>query len=231
MKTIKVGRSQENDIVLQNDPYASRTHCEFFIDGYGRCVLQDLNSTNGTFVNGQRVNVQTVLHHGDKVTVGNTIIPWETYFPQSNPTIVKPAASQSYVTPEKPKDAYEPSHKTQSGPYAVLTLLSGLAAIGIIIYIIVNYFTSFGYQVLSAFDASTFKGFVVYLHGWFGIGGQWFPIIVAIVLGFVTDLFGSLGDSDDNQARSTGLVLGNIAVTVGFILLALAIFAEKIVSM
>lgn len=228
MKAIRIGRNQDNDIIIQNDPYVSRSHCILYMDDNGLRSVQDLNSTNGTYVNGIRVGVQTLLHAGDQVIVGNTIIPWESYLP-NNKTIVKSASSQKEH--EDVSSNYSPSIKeSASSPYPILTLLSGLASFGIVVYIVINYFTSFGYQLLSAFGASTFKGFVVYLHGWFGIGGQWFLIITAIVIGGISDLFGSLDDSESSSAKSIGLTMGNIALTTGLIFLVLAVFAEKIVS-
>ena len=53
-KTIRIGRASDNDIVLIH-PSVSRNHLELFYDGEGNVFLTDLNSANGTFVNGQRI--------------------------------------------------------------------------------------------------------------------------------------------------------------------------------
>jgi pSer/pThr/pTyr-binding forkhead associated (FHA) protein len=50
----------------------SREHA--FIEGRdGRFILEDLKSTNGTFINGEFVDVR-VLNHGDKIRIGNTVL-------------------------------------------------------------------------------------------------------------------------------------------------------------
>ena len=67
--TMRVGRSDENDIAL-NDPSVSRTHAVIDMSGPAPTV-RDLGSTNGTFVNGKRVQ-REVLRDGDDVRFGNT---------------------------------------------------------------------------------------------------------------------------------------------------------------
>jgi pSer/pThr/pTyr-binding forkhead associated (FHA) protein len=56
-------------IPLGFDPQASRRHAAFTLGPSGLQV-QDLGSTNGTFVNGSRVQ-SAPLHRGDTVTIGN----------------------------------------------------------------------------------------------------------------------------------------------------------------
>lgn len=52
--TLRVGRTPDNDIVL-NDPSVSRSHLELKIDG-NKVTITDLGSSNGTYVNGIRIN-------------------------------------------------------------------------------------------------------------------------------------------------------------------------------
>lgn len=80
MKTIRVGRSSGNDIVIQHDPYVGRTHCQFIIDDNGNYRVIDLNSANGTYINGVRRQGETKLNVNDTVRIGNTILPWQNYF-------------------------------------------------------------------------------------------------------------------------------------------------------
>lgn len=80
MKIIKVGRSSGNDIVIQNDQYVGRTHCEFIMDDNGNYFVNDLNSTNGTFVNGVRRQGKTHLTPDDNVRIGNTTLAWVNFF-------------------------------------------------------------------------------------------------------------------------------------------------------
>ena len=64
-----VGRDLSNDLVL-DDELCSRKHLRF--KNRGRIViLEDLDSHNGTFVNGDRI-VNTVLQSGDRILLGGT---------------------------------------------------------------------------------------------------------------------------------------------------------------
>lgn len=68
-----VGRSPNAHCRLpEGDPYFSRIH--FMIEvNPPRCRVTDMNSRNGTFVNGQRVEVFE-LHHGDEIKAGHTLM-------------------------------------------------------------------------------------------------------------------------------------------------------------
>ena len=68
-KTIRVGRAIDNDIVLDH-PSVSRNHLELFYDADGNVFLTDLNSANGTFVNGQRIKNSVQLKPNDIVKAG-----------------------------------------------------------------------------------------------------------------------------------------------------------------
>ncbi|MDL9935899.1 FHA domain-containing protein [Gordonia sp. ABSL1-1] len=64
-----IGRTPDNDIVV-NDVLASRHHARVSTVS-GALTIEDLNSVNGTFVNGRRVG-RTTLTDGDVVTIGNS---------------------------------------------------------------------------------------------------------------------------------------------------------------
>ncbi len=91
---MKIGRATNNDIVI-NDPEMSRQHAQLIPQGDGYAV-QDLGSTNGTFVNGQRIANMTPIYQGDVVAFGDAIfllyqVDWETDSqPIPPPTIGKP---------------------------------------------------------------------------------------------------------------------------------------------
>ncbi|HUQ10827.1 MAG TPA: FHA domain-containing protein [Steroidobacteraceae bacterium] len=65
----RIGRGPDNEIVLDTK-HISRYHA-VLLAGPVNTSIEDLNSTNGVFVNGKRVNRQ-VLNTGDKVTIGKT---------------------------------------------------------------------------------------------------------------------------------------------------------------
>ncbi len=68
---ITLGRDITNDIVI-NDPEVSRHHMRITRTP-GGTTIEDLGSTNGTFVNGQRVQGARALRNGDMVGLGETV--------------------------------------------------------------------------------------------------------------------------------------------------------------
>jgi pSer/pThr/pTyr-binding forkhead associated (FHA) protein len=63
-----IGRSTGADFIL-DAALVSRVHCQFLAKGDGALEVRDLESTNGTYVNGTRVEL-ALLSPGDKVQVG-----------------------------------------------------------------------------------------------------------------------------------------------------------------
>jgi len=68
---VTVGRGGQNDLVLTGDEFASARHARIEVRGDGVWV-QDLDSTNGTYVNGSRVAGAQRLDAGDVLRVGET---------------------------------------------------------------------------------------------------------------------------------------------------------------
>ena len=68
---VTVGRAGQNDLVLDGDEFASARHARIEVRGDGVWV-QDLDSTNGTYVNGSRVAGAQRLDTGDVLRVGET---------------------------------------------------------------------------------------------------------------------------------------------------------------
>jgi hypothetical protein len=75
---INIGRRMDNQLVI-DDPRISRNHAQLRAIN-GRFVLFDLNSTGGTFVNGQRAS-QSVLYPGDVISLAGVAL----IFGQDNP--------------------------------------------------------------------------------------------------------------------------------------------------
>ncbi len=65
----RIGRKPDNDLVLP-DKHVSGYHCKIEKTGETSFILEDLNSSNGTFLNGYLINTKTILKDGDVIKVG-----------------------------------------------------------------------------------------------------------------------------------------------------------------
>ncbi len=72
--SVVIGRARSCDIVV-SDPGASRRHAEIALDE-GKFYITDLDSTNGTYVNGKRI-ARHPLAHGDLLAIGRTTARFE----------------------------------------------------------------------------------------------------------------------------------------------------------
>ena len=96
-----IGRDLGNDIVI-NDAEVSRRHARLVMQG-DTFVLEDLGSTNGTSVNGQKLSGPVLLTSGDAITFGEKVV--------SQPVMVPPpqAVRQAPVTPPQSYSGYVPA--------------------------------------------------------------------------------------------------------------------------
>ena len=67
---VTVGR--EGTLVV-SDEWASATHARFWV-ARGRWYIEDLGSTNGTWLNGRRIHAAQLLKRGDKIWIGHTVL-------------------------------------------------------------------------------------------------------------------------------------------------------------
>ncbi|GGL08165.1 pSer/pThr/pTyr-binding forkhead associated (FHA) protein [Curtobacterium luteum] len=67
---ITIGRSSESNVVIRDD-YTSTNHARLDLRAEG-WVVTDLESTNGTFVNGQKVSAPVLVAEGTPITIGTT---------------------------------------------------------------------------------------------------------------------------------------------------------------
>lgn len=77
MKLIRIGSSKGNDLVLHSS-YVSGQHAEITLLDNGEILLEDKNSTNGTYIGEQRLpaNEETPVRRGDKIRFGDQILDW-----------------------------------------------------------------------------------------------------------------------------------------------------------
>lgn len=112
---VHIGRSQQNDIVIEN-PHISRIHARLIRqkDVY---ILEDLNSTNGTFLNGRRIMHPVVLQPGDRIRLGPEV---ELQFmgPEADlaPTVLAPIAEGEPSAGEMPMVVQEPPFPSPPAP-------------------------------------------------------------------------------------------------------------------
>lgn len=104
-----VGRDVTNDVVI-GDAEVSRQHARITRTP-GGYVLEDLGSTNGTFVNGERLTTPRILNPGDLIAFGETVtITFDAVAPEAAATVASPAAespatvreSQARPAPQAP---------------------------------------------------------------------------------------------------------------------------------
>jgi len=70
-----IGRAGANDICIE-DSFASSRHARLY-DREGVVYIEDMNSTNGTYVNGRRLGAQQPLKPSDRIRIGDTEFRFE----------------------------------------------------------------------------------------------------------------------------------------------------------
>jgi pSer/pThr/pTyr-binding forkhead associated (FHA) protein len=68
-----IGRAGGCTVSIPDDTFASQIHARVFSRD-GQIWVEDLGSTNGTYVNRARVAAATAVHRGDQVQIGNTVL-------------------------------------------------------------------------------------------------------------------------------------------------------------
>ena len=98
-----IGRNESCDLIV-SDPLVSRRHCQILWDGV-YCTVEDLGSTNGTYVNGQPLTAVYALRPGDRLQVADVVFnfadPQATLIGHKWPKLnIEPAAKQVSVNGE-----------------------------------------------------------------------------------------------------------------------------------
>ncbi|WP_341903711.1 FHA domain-containing protein [Polaromonas sp. YR568] len=114
-----LGRKPYNDIVLDN-LVVSGEHCAFDLQGIADVYIEDLGSTNGTYINGQMIKSRQLLRNNDVITIGNFRVQY--------------LSSSEHEAPEKPEKTMAMSLDALGLPgttgvmHASLRVLSGTSA-------------------------------------------------------------------------------------------------------
>ncbi len=122
-----MGRDLANEITI-SDPEVSRRHARFIMQD-DNIMLEDLGSTNGTFLNGERISTPQQLRPGDVITLGENIVmvfeksqydPDATVVSSSaarpEPTRAQPSKQRSYQQPAEPAQRQQPRPAQQRAP-------------------------------------------------------------------------------------------------------------------
>ncbi len=121
-----IGRHADGAGRLADDDEISRSHARISLDRSGFCAIEDLGSTNGTFVNGLRISGPQTISVGDTIEVGGTtLVVRELPIPATErslravppqPTAAPGTSVQAPTTSqETPAIALGPSGKPQRG--------------------------------------------------------------------------------------------------------------------
>lgn len=132
---LTVGREQGAVSLAIDDSGVSRQHARFVADGFSVSV-EDLGSSNGTFVNGERITQPVELAAGDEVQVGGTVLELQgadaataVVAPGADATAEHPGPAPRGPAPAQPEPAERPAprrlapHPTQEGNLPALAAL------------------------------------------------------------------------------------------------------------
>ncbi len=133
-----IGRLEDNDILIPH-PSLSGHHAELSTNGQDY-ILTDLGSTNGTYVNGERVE-NCKLRSGNTVRFGNIEFIYQSEFraegiPLPEPTSLPDLTQSQYRPPDQyyKNLAKNPKPKPKSPPWLIIHTLTILTLIATIIY-------------------------------------------------------------------------------------------------
>ncbi|MGQ0612854.1 MAG: FHA domain-containing protein [Planctomycetaceae bacterium] len=103
-KAVILGRLETNDVPIQ-DGKASREHAKIFQQGSDYAIV-DLNSSNGTFVNGQKIT-KRVLKPGDEIAIGLVQLRFDLAMDEKKRADApkRKSLDEAFESGAKPKDA------------------------------------------------------------------------------------------------------------------------------
>ena len=132
MRIIKIGSDTNNDMIISGDPAVSRMHMQLFIDDDANVFVTDCKSTNGTYVNGQRIETSIKLETYDILRIANTLINWQQLLLDN--VDVKEAYETFQDNSSIPELQLEPQKNKSVKP--LLFIIISILIIAIVIYLI-----------------------------------------------------------------------------------------------
>jgi hypothetical protein len=206
MKVVSIGRRSSNEVVIR-DPLVSREqHC-LITEEDGIHYIFDANSTNGTYVNGSRIpnGKKKRLHSTDVVRIGNTVLPWQSYFKTSTPPCTDGGLDGfdgSRGTGYSGNDDNEPQQPTTTTLQAIALVLS-LVGLGCIVFTAIK-IISWGIFGLAANHAIGLVGAIASL--------------IAVILAAIADF---QEKTDDTTMSSIAEWIGStcLCITIAFVII------------
>ena len=198
----RIGRNGDNDIVI-NKQSVSRYHGVLRITENG-IIYEDLGSSNGSYINGNRVNGPVVIKERDIIKLGTELIPWRNYLTQGTdrteivnvknprPEIIH-KASETDINPERSNNSSRDSSNSTNQQVHQ--------------QVVVN-------NTTKASNGLGVAGFVLGLIG--------LPLFFIPLFGFLGFLFSFIGVFKEPR----GLAIAGLVISIISLLLALALAAN-----
>lgn len=122
-KTIRIGKSPENDYVI-NNPTVSRTHAMLVVaDDQRHAVLRDLGSTNGTYVNEKRITTDTTIDVNTPLRFGNAKLTLSDILQRTRITPIEKGSSNTRLIGRGEECQIKMKHDDVSNRHAILRKL------------------------------------------------------------------------------------------------------------
>ena len=124
-QTVRIGRTSRSDYAFPNDTYLSGVHFEI-VCNEGECAIRDLGSSNGTFVNGGRLEQAPVaIKDGDQISAGEMtfLVQFSSLEQQlvAPAPVMAPAAGAAVVSPERTARMFAPGSEPKTPVQTALT--------------------------------------------------------------------------------------------------------------
>lgn len=128
---VRIGRGSMNEIVIQ-DNQSSRQHAEISREG-DQLVVRDLGSTNGTFVNGERITGPRTLRPGDQLRIGETTFGFQAEVGGPTPAVAGGWDSDLMADTGRVPAAGRPRWLIWGIGAIIVLLLAGIAAAAVML--------------------------------------------------------------------------------------------------